>query len=153
MSFSSGVIVLSGTTLVSGPVGATENTVLAGQSELVLSGGVVLSATDSGGITVYSGGTTTDTSVEQSAYEIVSSGGIARSTYVGLGGSQEVVSGGTASDTIVEISGTEYVYAGGTTTDTTVDSGGLEYVDRVRPLPPKSSRAAWRMWSAAASPR
>ena len=95
----------------------------------------VLSGITSSGITLYydsmyvsSGGTATDTTVNEWGELYVSSGGTATNTTVNEGGYLYVENSGTATNTTVDEWGNIYVSSGGTATDTTVNEEGALYV-------------------------
>ena len=88
-----------------------------------VSSGIIL---DNDWMYVSSGGTATDTTVNEWGRMYVSSGGTATSTTVNSDGSLDVSSGGTATDTTVNSDGLLAVWYG-TAENTTVNSGGWMY--------------------------
>jgi len=76
-------------------------------------------------VTIFSGGTANDTTVNAAGLMYIESGGTANDTIVNWRGSLSVSSGGTANDTIVNWFGSLSVSSGGTTVNTTLSGGNL----------------------------
>jgi autotransporter passenger strand-loop-strand repeat protein len=126
--FSSGVVVISQSTVISEASGSATNVVDGGETEYVLPGGEAASSQINGGTElVYSGGTASGVTVNQYGTQNVYTGAIVTSTTLS-GGNEAVDSGGTTSATTVSNGGNEYVYSSGHTISTTVSNGGAETV-------------------------
>ena len=129
---------------ISGSDTASNITVNAGGTEIVVAGGVAsFNMVDGGAEVVSSGGTVISSTVQSGGIETVSSGGTASSAtaldfgelrvYAGgttfgnvlSGMGVETVSGGTAVSTTVLTNGNQSIYAGGSASATLVD-GGVE---------------------------
>ncbi|MCX4159325.1 MULTISPECIES: AIDA repeat-containing protein [Paraburkholderia] len=84
---------------------------------------------EAGTQTIYDGGTTSSTTIDNAGIQDVSSGGTAISTTVNAGGTQNVFDGGVASDTVLTSAGVQNVEFGGSAVRTVVGDGGRLVVE------------------------
>ena len=107
-------------------IGATVNS---GGVLSVSSGGTANETTvNGGGMDIYSGGTANDTTVNSNGWMYVSGGGTANNTTVRDWGWVNVYGSGTANSTTVNSDGRLYVSSDGTANGTTVNDWGAMYV-------------------------
>ena len=87
---------------------------------------------NNGAMSVTSGGSVTDTTVDSGGSLGIGGGtkaSVATKTILNGGGTFYVNSNGNAQDTTINSGGYMYVSSGGSATDTTINSGGAQYVD------------------------
>jgi fibronectin-binding autotransporter adhesin len=113
---------------VSGGHTESGNIVVNGGLLEVLSGGKIVSTTDSSGGLDIVFGVASGTVISSGGSESVASGGTASGTMVNDGGEQNVFSGGTALSTTVNSVGFIDIFSGGVVSDTALN-GGIETVN------------------------
>ncbi len=80
------------------------------------------------GMTIYSGGTATSTTISSAGQQFVNKSGVAISTTISSAGVQHVESGGSANNTTIGSGGLQYMQYNAVTSDTIIDNGGTQIV-------------------------